>query len=697
MKALHDSLTNRFLVFGFLSFIILAVYANTFYASWHLDDRPNIVENYYLHLDSLQPQKLIQTLFTNPKNPDQFNTRLYRPVACFTFALNWYFGQDNVIGYHLVNSAIHVLTAVFLFLFILSLFDTPNLSNKSRGNPIFIAFLATLLWALNPIQTQAVTYIVQRMAQLAALFYLMGLYTYVKARLSHGMGKQVVWFLSLVGFYLLAVYSKPNAAMLPMAIVLVEIAFFQNLADAKTRKKVVLSVFILAVLFLLSGSVLFLGDDPFSLLDLYDKRSFTVLERLLTQPRVVLFYLSQIFFPLPDRFSIAHDVVLSSSLFTPWTTLPCILIIALLIGIGVLMIGKWPILSFSILFFFFNHVIESSIIGLELIFEHRNYLPSFFLFLPAACLLDGLLRRYKTTNKVPYAATGCFILSLVVFFCVSTFIRNHVWKDDVGLWLDAVSKAPKHSRAMHNLAVNLAWGDSSRHPKRYDMALKLFEDALEKHLPSKHVKADIYGNMALIYFYRKNNPHKAFQYFDKALNVYPDYHKIRRDFVEALVVNRDFESALEQVDILISRNRENGRDLNLKGHILLWQKQYKDALACFKKAYPLMADKSSVLLNSAVAMSLAGSYPNAEKVLLEAIKQFPAEIPFYFTIIENSLRANAEDQAFTFAQELLKIYTIREINNAIDTYTDNPKFAPINAGPIRRVFIKVETKTADGN
>ena len=672
------TLPVRFFAFLILAAILLLIYNNSLHSSWHLDDRPNIVNNYYLHLDSLHQDKIVKTFFTDPHNPEQLNEKLYRPVACFTFAMNWYFGQDNVFGYHVVNTLIHILTAFFLFLFILNLFETPNLKNKYLGNPVVIAFLASILWAANPIQTQAVTYIVQRMAQLAALFYILGLCAYLKGRSSNSIKKRILWFVFCMASYLLAVNSKPNAIIMPLSVMLIEISFFQNLADKQVRKNNFIAVSVLAGLLFLLCSLVFFNGNPSSFLDWYHTRTFTLTERLLAQPRVILFYLSQIFFPVPSRLSIAHDIILSSSLFRPWTTIPSILIIFFLIVFSVLQIRKKPILSFSILFFFLNHVIESSILAFEIIFEHRNYLPSFFLFLPIACLLDYLLITYKRKNITLYGLTIFFIIALVALFGTSTIIRNQAWKNDITLWSDAISKAPNDARASNIIAIKLAWGDNSTHPNRYDMALKLFEDSLEKHFPSSYVEADIYGNMALIYFHQKNEPEKAFGHFKNALEIHPENLKIRRDFVNALTIQRQFEEALEHVDILLKRNSTNGIYQNLKGHILLWQGKYEPALACFEKAFERLSDKSSVVLNFSIALNLAGHHERAEVLLQEAIKIYPKDITFYFAIIENSIQAGKNSKATGYIKEMVQQFDRHEIEHGLEYYTDNPRYAPIS-------------------
>ena len=154
----------------------MLAYISTFDAGWHLDDRPNILENRALHIQSLDPETLIRTFTAAPTQESAPGKRLYRPLPCLSFALNWYFNQDRVFGYHVVNLLIHFLSACFLYLCIQQILSTPILANKYQGQEIFIAMLAALLWSLNPVQTQAVTYIVQRMASMAALFYIVSIY-----------------------------------------------------------------------------------------------------------------------------------------------------------------------------------------------------------------------------------------------------------------------------------------------------------------------------------------------------------------------------------------------------------------------------------------------------------------------------------------------------------------------------------------
>ncbi|MBC2716669.1 MAG: tetratricopeptide repeat protein [Desulfobacteraceae bacterium] len=203
------------------------------------------------------------------------------------------------------------------------------------------------------------------------------------------------------------------------------------------------------------------------------------------------------------------------------------------------------------------------------------------------------------------------------------------------------------------------------------------------------MKADIFGNMALIYFHNKNNPRKAFEFFDQALKIHPANLKIRRDLVQALIIEKNFDTALENVDILLSENRDNGIYHNIKGLILLWQKKYEDALPCFKIAYELVSVKSSIILNTSVALNLAGRHEKAEILLLEAIKYYPNDICFYFAIIENSIRAGEINKAMEYTKIMFKQLDDQIIKQGLEFYTDNPKYAPMSKKIIAPVILSM--------
>ncbi|MEA3437531.1 MAG: tetratricopeptide repeat protein, partial [Thermodesulfobacteriota bacterium] len=574
-----------FIAFVLLLFLILPIYSNTFYASWHFDDKPNIINNYKLHLKNLHPKSLVRTFFTNPRNPWEISERIHRPVACLTFALNWYFGKDNVVGYHVINITIHILTAFILYLTIIKLFKSPNLKDKHNGNEHFIALLAATMWAVNPIQTQAVTYIVQRMTSLAAMFYILGIYFYIKTRIEDLPSKRILLIISCFLSYLLALGSKENAALLPIALLLVEVVFFQDLGSRKTRR-VFLGITVgTGVLVLIIGLLFFVKGNPLFFLKGYAYRPFSFTERLMTEPRVVIYYLSQIFYPVPNRLSVEHDLILSTSLFEPWTTLPAILAIILIVGIGFYLIKRRPIISFGILFFFLNHIVESSIIPLELVFEHRNYLPSLFLFLPISVGIKRLIDYYKEKKFSMCIIIVSFVTLLLIALGIGTYIRNMAWATEKSLWEDAMRKAPDSARPLTNMAWEISYGNDAK-SENYDIALKLYEKSLSLQKTRKLARPIILNNMAGIYL-RKSEYKKAVELLKKALDINPNYAKGRYDLIQILINLGRWDEASENADILVSKRDAHEGYLNIKGFILLKQKKSDEAIKYFQKSLSL--------------------------------------------------------------------------------------------------------------
>jgi hypothetical protein len=261
--------------------------------------------------------------------------------------------------------------------------------------------------------------------------------------------------------------------MLPVSLLLYDLFLIQGATRDNIKKNI--KIFILpAIMILTTGFYYF---DLSSILSGYQYRPFTLTERLLTErlltePRVILFYISLLLYPVSSRLTLLHDVEISSSLFTPWTTLPSILIILLIIVIALMISQKRPLISYCILFFFLNHLIEGSIIPLELIFEHRNYLPSMFIFVPVGILMVYVLDYFAYKKSIQVIMLSGFLLVMAAFGH-TTYIRNKVFKNDLTLWSDNIEKAPNLHRPHHNLGkALLVAGYYNEGVKEMETALK---------------------------------------------------------------------------------------------------------------------------------------------------------------------------------------------------------------------------------
>ncbi len=188
-----------------------------------------------------------------------------------------------------------------------------------------------------------------------------------------------------------------------------------------------------------------------------------------------------------------------------------------LLGAGFFWMGRRPVLSFAILFFIFNHLIESSVIGLELVFEHRNYLPSLFLFMPAAQGIKRLINRYEGSQSGFYRLLNAAVVLLVIGLGTGTYVRNLAWANEKTLWEDTLFKAPHSIRAHHELAYQ--YYEKSG---QYDAALALYHRGLELSGQNIYEKTLSLNNIASIHFSRGEYD-LAELYWKKAIASFPQY------------------------------------------------------------------------------------------------------------------------------------------------------------------------------
>jgi len=650
--------------------LILVSYSNTFQASWHLDDLPNITANSPLHIDDFSLSTLSKTFFANPIEGRQGT--MHRPVAMLSFAINWYLDKDNTLYYHVVNISIHIISALFLYLTISHLFTKTTHLITSRTPPPFtliIAFLATLLWALNPIQTQAITYIVQRMASMAAMFYIIAIFFYLMGRAASKFIPKAISFAIAFSCFLFAIGCKENVYTLPIALIIIELVFLQDLKQKKVQKKFFFIFFFTSIVFFLLGSQIFLHGDPLSFLSGYNARSFSLSERLLTEPRVVLNYLYQIFYPITSQLSFEHDIILSQSLFKPWTTLPAIFSLILLLLSALITLRRFPFYSFAILFFFLNHIIESSVFPLEIVFEHRNYLPSMFLFVPIAQVL--VFGVYSLQKKSPLLSNSLIIFSalLVLLFGFSTYSRNEVWATEGTLWEDTYSKAPESSRAAHNL------GRWYREHGQFDKALNLFKQA-EIHSPQasspKYTMANALNGQGTIYYYT-DSPDRAIKTFRRALDAFPRFEASRKNLALTLLKTEQYPEALDESLKLIAMKPDVIEYIYIHALALLQNQKPEQSLTFLKKGLEAAPNNTNLLLTSAATYKALKQYDKAKYFLYKSDKLDPGKLLVGLALLEISTLENDNDSTKNLIAQIQTKFT----PETIDKFVSEVQFIPL--------------------
>ena len=640
--------------------IVLSVYSNTFDASWHFDDEPNILKNKILHLTELNLKNIKGTFFANWDG----GGKLYRPVACLSFALNYYFGGTKVYGYHVINFLIHFLSSIFLFLFIYHTLNLPILKERYGQNSYFISLLAAVLWAINPVQTQAVIYIVQRMASMAGMFYIMAMYFYLKGRTSALKFLRNTHYFLCIACGILAMGSKENAVMLPMVILIYDLFLIQGVTKRNIKRY---SFFLLiAILITLTLVLLIAGPsvfNPKSLISSYQSRGFTLIERLLTEPRIVLLYVSLLLYPMPYRLCFSHDIFISKGLLDPPTTIIAMLIIFTLLGLTILKSKKWPLVSFCVLFFFINHVIESTALSLELVFEHRNYIPSMLFFVPIAILISNGIKFFSYKRSIQFIISIFTVLAIIAIGH-ATFIRNFAWKTEESLWLDAVEKSPNLSRPHINL------GKSYADVGRRQLALDQYRKALElPDGPNRRAHYLVHYSMGVIYKSLKDY-NGAMAHFLKAVALEPRFPPAYTYLGILKLEKGEDAEALEYFLKALAHEVNSQQERNYAGLILLRQNKLEDAISQFQKALKANpSDQAYILTHLGAAYKCIGELDIALKCFKKVLSINHKYVPAHLHLIESYLIQGETAKAEEAAEAVIGLFPNNNLYLLVDKMT----------------------------
>ncbi|MBL7224785.1 MAG: tetratricopeptide repeat protein [Desulfobacteraceae bacterium] len=653
----HLSLRRKnIFAFFIILIIVLSVYSNTFDASWHFDDGPNILQNEALHLTHLNWQDIKKTFFASWGG----GGKLYRPAACLSFALNYYFGRTGVSGYHVVNLTVHFLSSIFLFLFIHNTLNLPLLKIRYRPDAYSIALLATVLWAISPVQVQAVTYIVQRMTSMAGMFYSMSLYFYLKGKTSGPKTLKTTHYFLCFLCGVLSLGSKENAVMLPIIIFIFDLILIQGITKKSIKRHsfflLIAVVTCLIAAFLLKGPFIF---DPIKTLSGYNIRGFTLFERLLTEPRIVLFYISLLLYPMPYRLCFAHDISVSKGLFDPPTTIIAILIIFMLLGLAILKSKRWPLVSFCILFFFMNHAVESTVLPLELAFEHRNYIPSMLFFVPLSILFVKGIKFFsgKVSMQIIIAASVVLVL---IASGNSTFIRNFVWKTGETLWIDTVLKSPNLPRTHHNLGKYYDdIGLKRTALEHYQQALKLPEG------PNRRSHYITNYNMGLIYKSLKDADN-ARRYLLKSVELEPRFSPAYTSLGIMCIEEGQNENALDYFIKALSHDISSQKARNYTGLALLRQKKFEGAISQFEKALKANPNDLYALTHIGVAYKCKGEFNKATRCFKKVLGIDPEYVTASLHLIETQSLRREGKKAEQIAEDLIDQFPNDKLSLLID-------------------------------
>lgn len=625
---------------GILALCVLgaAIYANTLSVPFVFDDSQNIAANRYIRLTRLGWSELRDAALKSPSP---------RPVANLSFALNYYVGGYELAGYHLVNIAVHLVNGILVYLVASILLQRGHAAaepsrgrrSRSRSPPVAaMSLVAAAIFVAHPVQTQSVTYIVQRMNSLAAMFYLLALLLFLRGRLGPaGRRRWGLWSLSVL-CWLLALGSKQVAATLPLVVWLCEWYFFRDLSREWLERNLKFALGAIAVLVALA--LVYLGANPFDRLSAgYAMRDFGAAERVLTQLRVVVFYIGLLVLPLPSRLNLLHPFATSRSLLDPPTTLLALIALLALLVLAIRLARRQRLASFCILWFFLHLAIESSFIPLEMVFEHRLYLPMF-----GFALLFAQLPQWLPLRRRGVAGVACVLL--IAALAAAAHTRNRIWRDPVTLWSDVIAENPNRHRPHNNLALALERrGRTEEAIRHYTEALRLKPDVAEVHSnlgrllgqlgrldeAARHLEEALrvepdsvaaHNNLGNV-LREQGRQGEAIHHLSEAVRLDPGFAEGHYNLALALVAQRELDDAIRHYSEAVRLRPDFAEAHNNLGLALAGQGKLDEAMGRYSEALRLRPDFAEAHNNLGVALARRGRLEEAVLHYSAALKIDP--------------------------------------------------------------------------
>ena len=627
----------------------LAVYSNTFTAPFVFDDTWNITENPAVRDISyfLNPDKLDSSPRDVADIKEGFRSRLF---GYLTFALNYKIHGLEVGGYHSANLLIHIFNSLLVYLLVLLTFRTPFQKRRTCLDPSFdtetgktIACFCALLFVAHPLQTQAVTYIVQRFASLATLLCLSTLVFYIKARLSEQSLHRRAWFFAAIVSVVLAMKTKESSFTFPVIIIIYDFMFLEG----SLKKRILfLSPFLLSMA-IIPLTMLYSGLSGQLLLDIStvskETASISRFDYLFTQFGVIATYIRLLFLPFGQNLD--YDYTVYNSFFVPQVWLPFLFLLSLFaLAIYLLCRSRkegasawgFRLISFGILYFFITLSVESSVIPIkDVIFEHRAYLPSFGFFLGVtvcAMLIKNRLPQPFKKAVIPV------LFTFIIILASATYARNAVWSNPISLWQDAVNKSPLKARPHNNLGtIYFENGQISEALREFLASIALAPQYPEAHYNlglchdarGNHAEADAEFMLAIklkpdyiaahnslgVSLFRQGRPEDAKQEFLNALQLDPSSISTHRNLAVYHEKRGDIPAAVLEYMKIAELDPANDDNFNTLGILFRKLNLFDDARKAYMSSISLKPDVPSTRIN------LAFIYEQQNR-LDEAVKEY---------------------------------------------------------------------------
>lgn len=611
-------------LFAALCIILLGavIYGNTLQVPWYFDDFQNIVRN-----------QLIRDL-------DEAWRRVFAPrgLALFSFAINYYLHGLELPGYHIVNILIHLCTTFIVYLILKRVF---------RNQPI-VALLAALIFLAHPLQTQSVTYVVQRMTSLAGLFFFLSLFFYVRARETLlegsrlGSLQHLLFYLASLVCGAIAVYTKQNTAILPFCLLLFDRFFLPKQKQGGIWLVYYLLPYFVAPLWMALSQFIFPVVDGKGLLVITgttdpakgltvakNSNSEYLLSYLVTEFSVFWLYIRLLFLPYGQVLD--YNYPLATSLLTI-KNIVAFLGLAGLLTFAWLLRNRLSMVSFGIFWFFIALSVESTIIPLDPVFEHRLYLPIFGFAVLVPQVLDVL--RHKQTQIIMLVLT-------VTVYAVLSWIRNDTWGNENAFYEDQYSKVPHGTRVM--VALSKSYLDQGRDREA--------EILLRKVIRIDPSVEEAYVNLSNL-FVRKQRMDEALQLLQQGLQTNPYSSKLHNNLGVLYDLRGQADQALQTLFQAIRISPDYAESYTNLGVVYAGLKRWKEAEHYYRVSLNVFYENPKAHYNLGVALYPQGRLSEAAEAFRLALAFAPEDNDALFNLASVSVELGNHQAAMELLPRL---------------------------------------------
>jgi len=576
----------------------LVAYWNSFDGQFVLDDYQRIIEN-----EQIKHISPLWDLIAHSR----------RPVVTLSLAMNHAVGNLDVRGYHAFNLTIHILAALVLFGVVRRTLLCRRLRDRWGAAAPWLALACSLIWVVHPLQTQGVTYIIQRGESMMGLFYLLTLYCLVRGIDS---SRRYLWYAGAIVVCALGMGCKAVMVTAPVIVLLYDRTFVAESFAQAFRRRWGLYLGLCATWLVLAASGVLGGVLASSLKGQatvgFGVRGITSIEYALTQPGVILHYLKLSIWPDPLCLDYMWPVAR-----TPGQIVPPALVIAALLAATAWALLSRPALGFLGAWFFLILAPTTSFVPIQdIAFEHRMYLPLaavvVLLVIGGARVLHDVSERLSLRPGAPRIVSIALLSILVLLLGYGTFQRNKDYHSTTGMWQDVLAHHPDHPRAHCGLgAILVSEG-------RLDEAVQHFNAAIQ----ATPELAEAHFNMGVA-LCKQRRLEQAIKHYLEAIRLQPTMSVARKNLAVALREKGRFNEAAQQLMKVLEQDPRDATTHYDLGCVLLTQGKYNEASTHFAEALGLRPGLAEAHVNLGVALLRQGKLDEAIAQYTQALRLKP--------------------------------------------------------------------------